>query len=72
MYFTNFAGDSSGSDEVGFTHTGTSFYFADVPTGGGFASFITVLNPGSSSATVTASYDLGGQTVNTQTIMLLL
>lgn len=70
MYFTHFVGISSGSDVVGFTHTGTSFYFADVPTGGGFASFITVLNPGSSAATVTASYDIGGQTVNTQTIVV--
>jgi endoglucanase len=70
MYFSHFAGVSSGSDVVGFTHTGTSFYFADVPTGGGFASFITVLNPGSSSATVTASYDSGGQTVRTQTIVV--
>jgi hypothetical protein len=66
MYFTNFAGVSSGSDVLGSTHTGTTFYFADVPTGGGYASFLTILNPGSSPATVTATFVAGGATVSSQ------
>lgn len=66
MYFTDFTGVSSGSDVLGSTHAGKTFYFADVPTGGGYASFITILNPGSATANITASYDVGGTTVNTQ------
>jgi hypothetical protein len=60
MYFTNFIGVSSGSDAPGGTTTGITFYFADVPTGGGFASFITILNPGTTTATVTATFSVGG------------
>ena len=68
MYFTDFTGVSSGSDVLGSTHAGKTFYFADVPTGGGYASFITILNPGTVTANITASYDVGGTTVNTQTL----
>src|SRR5207249_2582075 len=32
IYFTNFDGVSSGSDVLGATHTGKTFYFADVPS----------------------------------------
>ncbi len=67
MYFTNFAGVSSGSDVLGATHTGTNFYFADVPTGGGYASFLTILNPGNTTATVTATFVVGGSTISSQT-----
>jgi hypothetical protein len=73
MYFTNFMGISSGSDVVGATQFGTTFYFADVPTGGGFASYITILNPSnkSSVAAVTATYYAGGQAIGTpQTVMV--
>jgi hypothetical protein len=50
MYFKDFrlpggGSVSSGSDVLGTTHTSTTFYFADVPAGGGFASYITILNP---------------------------
>ena len=68
MYFTNFLGVSSGSDVLGSTHTGNTFYFADIPTGGGYASFITILNPGTLTANISATYDVGGATVNTQTL----
>jgi len=68
MYFTNFIGVSSGSDVLGTTHTGTTFYFADVPTGGGYASFLTILNPGATTANITATFVVGGVTVNTQTL----
>ncbi len=69
MYFS-WHGVNSGSDVVGATHLGTTFYFGDVPTGTGSASFITILNPpGNQPATVTATYYLGGKTVgNAQTI----
>jgi outer membrane protein assembly factor BamB len=70
MYF-NALGVNSGSDELGVTHTGTTFYFADVATGpqvggGSYSSFIPILNPGAASATVTATYYANGQQVGTQ------
>lgn len=65
MYF-NYHGNTSGSDALGSTKLGTTFYFADVPTGGGYSSFITILNPGKTAATVTAAYYAGGRQVGTQ------
>jgi endoglucanase len=63
MYFS-WHGINSGSDVLGATHLGTTFYFGDMPTGSGYASFITILNPpGNQPATVTATYYLGGKTV---------
>lgn len=63
MYFS-WHGINSGSDVVGATSLGQNFYFADVPTGSGYASFLTVLNPpGNQPATVTATYYLGGHAV---------
>ena len=70
MYFTNFSGVSSGSDVLGATQTGTTFYFADVPTGGGYSSYITILNPGNSTATVTANSISGGKQISTQTVQV--
>jgi endoglucanase len=75
MYF-NAMGVSSGSDVVGITHTGTTFYFADLavgsqPGGGSYASFIAILNPSSSPAMVTALYFAGGQQVGTQQLTVL-
>jgi endoglucanase len=70
MYF-NALGVNSGSDVVGITHSGTSFYFADLavggqPGGGSYSSFLPILNPGATSATVTATYYANGQQVGTQ------
>ncbi len=59
MYF-NWHGITSGSDVVGSTQTGTMFNFADVSVGGGFSSFLTVLNPGKTAAIVTAMYYANG------------
>ena len=71
MYFTNFSGVNSGSDVLGATTTGTTFYFADVPIGGGYSSYITILNPGTSTATVTANFISGGRQVGTpQTVQV--
>ena len=74
MYF-NALGTNSGSDVVGVTHTGTTFYFADLATGpqvggGSYASFLPILNPGAISATVTATYYANGQQVGTQQVVV--
>ncbi len=70
QYFS-WHGINSGSDVVGATHLGQTFYFADIPTNNGFTSFLTALNPPTSSgATVTATYYANGQTVGTQSINL--
>ncbi len=68
MYFTDFTGVSSGSDVLGSTFAGKTFYFGDVPTGGGYSSFITILNPNTTTANITATYYAGGAIVNTQTL----
>jgi len=68
MYFVNFDGVSSGSDVVGATHTGTTFYFADMPTIAGYNTFITILNPpdNTESATINVTYYHGGISVGQQ------
>ena len=72
MYF-NALGTNSGSDVVGVTHTSTTFYFADMAVGkqagsGSVSSFLPILNPGTSTATVTATYYAAGAQVGTQTL----
>lgn len=65
MYFL-WHGVNSGSDVVGATKLGTTFYFGDIPTGTGYTSYITILNPpASQTATVTATYYVGGKSVGT-------
>jgi hypothetical protein len=65
MYFTNFQGVSSGTDVVGATQLGKSFYFADMPTVAGYHSYITILNPpNGQSANIAATYYQGGQAIN--------
>lgn len=64
MYVSNTV--KSGNDALGVTSPGQNFYFADIPTGGGFASYLTILNPGSSTANVTATYYANGKTVTSQ------
>jgi hypothetical protein len=54
MYFSNHI--KGVSDVVGATHTGQTFYFADVPSSNGFSSYLTILNRGTNTATVKASY----------------
>ncbi|GAC1393584.1 MAG: hypothetical protein NVS4B11_00060 [Ktedonobacteraceae bacterium] len=68
VYFTNYHGLSSGTDVVGSTHLGTTFSFADVPSGSGATSFITILNPGTITATVTISYYANGAKVGSQSL----
>jgi len=75
MYF-NALGTNSGSDVIGLTKLGTTFYFGDLaegaqPGGGSYASFITILNPvGGQTANVTAKYYSNGNLVNTQTAIV--
>lgn len=75
MYF-NALGTSSGSDVVGMTHLGTTFYFGDLasggqPGGGNYSSFIAILNPpGGQVATVTANYYANGVQVGTQQVVV--
>ncbi|HEU0002531.1 MAG TPA: hypothetical protein VFQ36_16615 [Ktedonobacteraceae bacterium] len=74
MYF-NALGTNSTSDVPGVTHLGTTFYFADVAvgpqSGGGYSSFLTILNPpGSPSANVTATYYAGGVSVGSDTAIV--
>src|SRR5256714_2817746 len=66
MYFSNHI--KGGSDVLGATQTGQTFYFADVPTGNGFSSYLTILNPGTTTATVKASYYAGGQKITSQSV----
>jgi endoglucanase len=76
MYFNfNYLGTvvNSGSDVIGMTKLGTSFYFGDMAVGaqagGSYASFITILNPPNSpTATVTATYYAGGKSVGQQAV----
>ena len=74
MYFNAQAqGTNSGSDVLGVTHTGTTFYFADMavgsqPGGGRYSSYLPILNPGTTAANVTATYYAGGKSVGTQTL----
>src|SRR5579859_1890709 len=73
MYF-NALGTNSGSDVIGLTHLGTTFYFSDVaqgaqPGGGSYSSFITILNPlGGQTANVVATYYAGGNAITTQKV----
>ncbi|GAC1621911.1 MAG: hypothetical protein NVS4B11_15390 [Ktedonobacteraceae bacterium] len=63
QYFS-WHGISSGSDVVGATHLGQTFYFADIPTNNGYTSFLTALNPPANGiATVTATYYANGRAV---------
>jgi hypothetical protein len=74
MYFNaRLQGTNSGSDVVGVTHTNTTFYFADLASGnqvgGGFySSYLPILNPGTTTANVTATYYANGAKVGTQTL----
>ena len=67
MYFRNYHGISSGTDVLGSTHSNTNYYFADVPSSSNTISYLTILNPNSTSANVTATYYLNGSVVGTQT-----
>ena len=76
MYFNfNYVStvSNSGSDVIGITSLGTTFYFGDMAVGaqfgGHYASFISILNPpGGSTAAVTATYYANGQAVGQQQV----
>jgi endoglucanase len=67
MYFVHFQGRiSSGTDVLGSTHLSNTYYFADVPGGPNFTSYLTILNPNNASATVTVQYYANGNMVGQQ------
>jgi outer membrane protein assembly factor BamB len=72
MYFSNYHGISSGTDVIGGTTLNTTYYFADVPTGssssGSYTSYLTILNPGTTTANVTVNYYANGSKVQSQTL----
>jgi hypothetical protein len=70
MYFSNFHGISSGTDVVGGTRMNNTYYFADVPTGANYTSYLTILNPNASAARVVASYYVGGRKVQVQSLIV--
>jgi endoglucanase len=75
MYF-NALGTNSGSDVIGLTKLGTTFYFGDLaegeqPGGGSYSSFLTILNPvGGQTANVTATYYSGGAAITSQSVVV--
>lgn len=74
MYF-NLGGVKSGTDVVGATNsTNTTFYFAQGAQGqiGSYhaSEFVTILNPNSTTVTVTARYFSGGQQVGSDTLSI--
>ncbi len=73
MYF-NYHGVVSGSDVLGTTTLAQSFYLADVPTQAGATAFttsyITVLNPSVSNASVQVDYYAAGGRVGYQTLFV--
>ena len=68
IYFLNFRGISSGTDVLGSTHLSTTYNFADIPGGAGTTSYLTLLNPNTTLAHVSATYYANGAAVGTQTV----
>jgi hypothetical protein len=68
MYFSNFHGISSGTDVVGATRLSTAAFFADVPTGSNYTSYLSILNPSPTTANVMATYYANGSQVQSQTL----
>ena len=66
IYFMNFHGISSGTDVLGSTQLHTTSYFADVQSSASVASYLTVLNPNTTAASVTVNYYLNGKVAGTQ------
>lgn len=66
VQFSNFHGNSSGTDVLGVTTLSQVWNFADVPTHSAGESFLAVYNPGDNDAQVTATYyDANGTQVGT-------
>ncbi len=70
LYFSNYHGISSGTDVIGGTALGTTYSFADIPTGvsgsSSFTSFLTILNPNAQATNVTVSYYANGEKMQSQ------
>lgn len=57
MYF-NYHGKDDGSDSIGVTAPGKTWYMAEGYTGGDFKTYVLVQNPGTTDATVTMDFQL--------------
>lgn len=69
IYFTNFHGTiSSGTDVLGATQLSKTFYFADVPANTTETSYLTILNPNTTTANVTVTYYANGNKAGSQTL----
>ena len=66
IYFVNFHGISSGTDVLGSTQLHTSTSFADVQSSANAISYLTMLNPNTTAASVTVNYYLNGNVVGSQ------
>lgn len=61
MYFSSVAGVASGTDVVGATNPGTSYYFSEADSSSGYTTFISMMNPSSTAtANVIITYYTGG------------
>lgn len=63
VQFSNFHGNSSGTNVLGATTLSQVWNFADVPTHSAGESFLAVFNPGDNTANVTANYYASGALV---------
>lgn len=70
IYFTNSSGIASGTDVLGATKLGTTFYFANVPSGTNYNSYLTILNPNTTVANVSIAYYLNGTKAGAQTLQV--
>ena len=70
MYFNYHSAWDGGHDVMGCDATKKSFYFAEGTTRAGFATWVAVMNPGSTDANVTFRYMLGDGSVKTASVLV--
>ena len=70
MYFNYHSAWDGGHDVMGCDAPKKSFYFAEGTTRAGFATWVAVMNPGSTDANVTFRYMLGDGSVKTASVVV--
>jgi hypothetical protein len=70
MYFNYHSAWDGGHDVMGCNAPKKSFYFAEGTTRAGFATWVAVMNPGSTDANVTFRYMLGDGSVKTASVVV--
>src|SRR5450756_314802 len=70
MYFNYHNAWDGGHDVMGCNAPKKSFYFAEGTTRAGFATWVAVMNPGTTNATVTFKYLLGDGTNSEKTVVI--